>query len=549
LTREQGEDVKVYQILQGFLHLSSNYTLKYEGNTFTITQKSIYPSVTVSSASVQYSDEITFTARITLGAPLLSGRLHPYASVTFKVGAQDMGTVMLKVKGLDLEGKLTTTLSERIKGQMAPGNKVVYAIFSFSDRKMTVSPNPATTNLTIAQEDARVTINGTYIQSTNSFGKSFDDGKVLLKATIQDISAMRFDQDYDPFAGDIRNARVRFMKGTTPITNWLIPDLVNGRDTKTGVVNAKWSYDGPSKDVPNDIRVEVGGDGYYVRNNPAEMSVVTLYTPTGDYVAGGGYLSNPNNSDGTYHGTAGLRTDFGYVVKYTNKGTNPQGKMDFIFRRLIGGEVHTYQINSTSITYVAVNDVFRSGKNALITAKANLNEITNPGAPLLMGSNLKLLVRMTDNGDNAGGDRIAISLWNGSSLLFSSNWNGLLTTQTQLGDGNLIIHSGFNFGDIFNGQVNDGQEHLISAEIGVKAYPNPFTDHVYFDLSLQTDSKVRLEIYNVDGSKVATLYDDDVVAYNNYRLEFAPNKMSSNILIYRLIVDDKLEFTGKLIHK
>ena len=460
-----------------------------------------------------------------------------------------MGTVMLKVKGLDLEGKLTTTLSERIKGQMAPGNKVVYAIFGFSDRKMTVSPNPATTNLIITQEDARATVTGTYIQSTNTVGKSFEDGKVLLKATIQDITACRGDQDYDPNAGDIRNARVRFMKGTTPITNWLIPDLVNGRDTKTGVVNAKWSYDGPSKDVPNDINVEVGGGGYYVRNNPTDLAVVTLYSPAGDYVAGGGYLSNPNNSDGLYRGTPGLRTNFGFVVKYTNKGTNPHGNMDVIYRRMIGGDVHTYQINSTSITYVAVNDVSHSGKNALITAKANLNEITNPGSPILMGSNLKLQVRMTDNGDNPGGDKIAISLWNGSSLLFSSSWNGLLTTQTQLGDGNLIIHSGFNFGDIFNGQVNDGQEHLLSAEIGVKAYPNPFTDHVYFDLSLPTDSKVRLEVYNVDGSKVATLYDDVVVAYDHYRLEFAPNNLSSNILIYRLIVDGTLQFTGKLIHK
>jgi hypothetical protein len=459
-----------------------------------------------------------------------------------------MGTAQMKVKGLDLEGKLTTVLLEQIKGQMAPGIKTVYAVFNFSDKKMTVSPNPATTTLTITREDARVNYTGTYIGSTGGDSKSWnDDGKILLKATIQDITAVKGDYQYDPYAGDIRNARVRFLKGSTPITNWLIPELTNWRDSKTGVVSAKWSVDGSSKDVPNDIRIEVGGDGYYERSSSSDISVVTLYKPSGDYIAGGGYLINPA---GVFKGTPGLKTNFGFVVRFKYKGSSPEGSMDFIFRATENGSIRTYQANSTSISNVAVNDVSHYGKTALIIAKVNLTEITDAESTHLVGSNLDLVVRLTDNGEYYGSDRIAISLWNQGTLMFSSNWNHILTMQTQLSDGNLYVHSGFNFGNVNDNQSdNDHHEHMLAAEIGVKAYPNPFTDHVYFDLTLKTDSKVRLEIFDINGSKIATIYDDVVIAYNSYRLEYTPKNLSSNTLMYRLIIDDKIAFTGKLIHK
>jgi hypothetical protein len=90
---------------------------------------------------------------------------------------------------------------------------------------------------------------------------------------------------------------------------------------------------------------------------------------------------------------------------------------------------------------------------------------------------------------------------------------------------------------------------VLQGEFGLKAYPNPFTDNVYFDLQLKTDSKVRLEIFNIDGTKLSTIYDDCVVAFNHYELEYKPKNFSSGMLIYRLIVDGKLMFTGKLIHK
>ncbi len=516
----------------------------YETFNITVTGQTGSASVTVSPSTVQYSDQVTFTARITGGAQLLGSRPWAGIAATFRVGTQFMGTVILRISGNDLEGNLTREMLETVNGQMAPGDKTVTAVFNGFNITGNISPNPATTNLTITREDARVNYTGSYIASSSG-----NTGpQVLLRATVQDITAVTGDPAYDQYGGDIRKARVRFLKGTNPISGWLTPQLVNGRDLKTGVVSYNWTADNGSRnDVINDINIEVGGSGYYVRNNPSDMSLLTLYVPSGNYVTGGGYLTNPNNTGGTYAGDRGLRTNFGIIAKFNNGGANLRGNIDFIISRTVGGVLHTYQVRSTSMTSVAVNVRYRGTNTAVLEARANLTDITDPALPVLEKSNLRLQARISDRGQTGNNDLLALSLWEGNTLLFSSRWTGTSTTEQQISGGNLIINSGSSFGNIYAGSVNDQQEFILGAEFGVTAYPNPFVDHVNFDLQLKTDSKVRLEIYTIAGSKLATLFDDVVVAYDKYRVEYTPENFSTGTLIYRLTVDGQLMFTGKLI--
>ena len=86
-------------------------------------------------------------------------------------------------------------------------------------------------------------------------------------------------------------------------------------------------------------------------------------------------------------------------------------------------------------------------------------------------------------------------------------------------------------------------------EFGLKVYPNPFTDHLCFELQLEKDAKVRLEIFNHKGYKIATLFSDDVKAFNYYRIEYTPENNSTGAILYRLIIDKQLVLTGKVIHK
>jgi hypothetical protein len=197
-----------------------------------------------------------------------------------------------------------------------------------------------------------------------------------------------------------------------------------------------------------------------------------------------------------------------------------------------------------------VNVANASSKTAVFIANASLTEISKPGAPVSIAGNLTLQVNMTDKGDPGTKDQIAISLWNGSILLYSSYWNGASNAEMVLGGGNLVVHSGFSFAQPTS--VSSTKSALPSeipdAEFGLKAYPNPFTDHIYFNIQLMTNSKVQLEIYDVTGTKLATVFTNDVVAFNNCQVEYTPKNVSNGILFYRLIVDGLPMFNGKLIH-
>jgi len=81
------------------------------------------------------------------------------------------------------------------------------------------------------------------------------------------------------------------------------------------------------------------------------------------------------------------------------------------------------------------------------------------------------------------------------------------------------------------------------------AYPNPFEDRIYFDLQLMNDSEIQLEIFDITGSKIASVYNGNVVANVSYRLEYVPEKSYSGTCIYRLTVSGRQLYTGKLIHK
>jgi hypothetical protein len=90
---------------------------------------------------------------------------------------------------------------------------------------------------------------------------------------------------------------------------------------------------------------------------------------------------------------------------------------------------------------------------------------------------------------------------------------------------------------------------MAKSEIGLNVYPNPFTDRIYFELQLQSDANVILEVYNINGVKIARVFSQDVTALTNYRIEYIPENVSSQILIYRLFINGKISFTGKAIHK
>jgi hypothetical protein len=490
------------------------------GNTATYTQTininkiTTSTTVTVAPSSQQYSDVVTFTATVSpasCGSTSLQG-----STVTFKVGTQVLGTGTVNSSGV---ATLTTALLEPSPfgtlpvGELNPttgspvGQKTVTAQYSGYGSAYNTVPD-ATGSLTVTQEDARLTFTGTSIVATTS--SSVGTATVSLRATVQDISATS-DANGDISNGDIRNARVRFYNGSTPITGWLTPVLVNSSDVTTGIVSYDWNVDiGAASDQEFTISMEVGGNGYYVRNSQDDNTVITVYKAVGDFITGGGYII-PTQTAGTYAADPGKRTNFGFNVKYNKSGKSLQGNMNFIFRKTVGGVVHTYQIKSNSMTSLGVNISDPNAQKATFVSKSNLTDITNPLAPVSLGGNLSLQVNMTDRGEPGTNDDIAISLYNGSTLMYSSYWTGTNTAPMLLAGGNLIVHSGFSLGSTSsitlsvnprigdNANAANGQTKVFDA----KVYPNPTQSQ--FSVKLESSNikdAITVIVYGVNGRAI-----------------------------------------------
>jgi hypothetical protein len=79
----------------------------------------------------------------------------------------------------------------------------------------------------------------------------------------------------------------------------------------------------------------------------------------------------------------------------------------------------------------------------------------------------------------------------------------------------------------------------------VLAYPNPFNDHVKFMVNAPKAGNGSLEVYNIMGQKIRTVYQGHINAGSN-SFEFSIPKKQQATLIYLLKVGDK-KVTGKLL--
>ncbi len=165
--------------------------------------------------------------------------------------------------------------------------------------------------------------------------------------------------------------------------------------------------------------------------------------PLDNSITGGGYIIN-TDSAGQYAADDGLKTNLGFNAKFNKNGTNVQGKINIIFRRMeLDGLVHLYQIKSTAVSSLGVN---AADGTATFLSKANLTDVTNPLLPVSLGGNPDLTLKTDDNGEpgtgsNAKGtDKVSVTLFSGSLLLYSSNWTGVQSQLQILDGGNIRNH-------------------------------------------------------------------------------------------------------------
>ena len=78
-----------------------------------------------------------------------------------------------------------------------------------------------------------------------------------------------------------------------------------------------------------------------------------------------------------------------------------------------------------------------------------------------------------------------------------------------------------------------------------RAYPNPFNNTVNIAFELPQDGKVRLDIFNLLGQKVATLVNEPMKA-GSHTYRWSGDAASSGVYFYRFVTGNHVE-TQKLM--
>jgi len=404
-------------------------------DTLTITVNNVAPTVTAdcTNQEVQYSDQIQEVSFSATDPSIDTMNAETSYSIdggnSFLTSLPDALTIDAGLS-FDGAGDQQTPATWTLSGiaDLAPGTYIIRIMVTDDDGGEGI----ADTEIIVNPEDAISTYVGPLFVSTPSINDTI--AIVELRAVIQDISFYPEDPDFDPNAGNITTSTVKFIKwdnGTyTVIAAGLPVQLIDPADSTTGAAIYQWSVDLGNLDSES-FTVGIIVERHY--SSPDEETVITVSKPLRNFITGGGCLIN-ENSAGIYAGDPGLKTNFGFNVKFNKKLTNLQGKVNAIIRK----DGRLYQIKTNATQSLVVDPI---NNTATFLSKANLKDITDPNNPIDLGGNLSVIVTLTDLGEPGTSDSISFAVWRKEALWFSSNWTGAQTIEQVLAGGNLVVHA------------------------------------------------------------------------------------------------------------
>jgi len=454
-----------------------------------------------------------------------------------------------------LENKLRATLLHQLVEM--PGTYEVTALFTPDCGIYTISNGAAESDIIVLAREASPLAGsaGFYTGPLYSWttGPNSSTATITMTAVIKDNNIP---------TGDVRGAIVTFyhidngVLSPIPSAQNLPVNLIDMTDGTVGAASAIVQFNIGNWNAL-DFEIAVGISGGYTNNplDPESRATVTVSKPVqGGYIVGGGQIANTTSTNGLIKGALGdtYNTDYSFNVKYNKKGTNPQGAASItIFswydaNGLLDDDIHIYHVKSNAIATLAVNKP--GDPNAYFSAKATLKEELEGGVMVSIEGNNTLQLWMTDPGNDGiatGISTLGIQLnRKAGGIWFSSYWTGTTTTEQPIFAGSELMVAPASAVRSSEITVDPITEEVNAGELTV--YPNPTNSNATFRFIPQTDSKATLEIFNMNGSAVQVLYEGNVIAGQTYEIKYQPGNRQAGMLLYRLILDEKV-LNGKLM--
>lgn len=251
-----------HQLVPGGLS-SPNYAITFQNGTLTVTQCQVRLDLTMTPPSaIQFSDQATFQAQVVN----CGGTVYPTGPVQFAIGSSTVGSSGLDATGL---ARLSIQVMQNV------GSTSVSARFTSNDARFAsavATPLP----LTVTREDATVIYSST-AKTTFPVNGVTKKGTVQLIAQVNDITAVTGDVRWDNYAGDVRQARVRFVYASGPQTGQTVNaacenlpvSLVTTTNTKVGTASCTFQ----SVATTFDVKIEVSNNYTGVSDGSTRITV------------------------------------------------------------------------------------------------------------------------------------------------------------------------------------------------------------------------------------------------------------------------------------
>jgi hypothetical protein len=148
---------------------------------------------------------------------------------------------------------------------------------------------------------------------------------------------------------------------------------------------------------------------------------------------------------------------------------------------------------------------------------------------LVPGSNNNSIVATTDSG-------VALSRNGGTtwSLLSSDRFWAISFASATVGWSSSVVQLFKYTGSPLTTVEEQKNETAPSAFALHQNYPNPFNPTTEIRFSVAEQGRATLEVFNILGQKVATLFDGVAEAGQYYKLKFDAGRLASGVYLYRL---------------
>ena len=98
-----------------------------------------------------------------------------------------------------------------------------------------------------------------------------------------------------------------------------------------------------------------------------------------------------------------------------------------------------------------------------------------------------------------------------------------------------------------NNKQGENPEVTDANQITMNAMPNPFDNSTTLVFTPNYDSKVKVDVYNVTGVKVASLFNEDVKANETKSVLFDGHNLPNGVYIYAITSNEKTYYYKLLL--